>query len=49
MADFFGDLPATGGPVLPVWLLLVLALAGVVLLGGVVGIRRFTTAASPRS
>ena len=32
VADFFGDLPATGGPVLPVWLLLVLALTGVVLL-----------------
>ena len=28
----FGDLPATGGPVLPVWLLLTLALTGVVLL-----------------
>ena len=45
--SFSGDLPATGGPVLPVWLLLTLALTGVVLLGGVVGIRRFTTA-SPR-
>ena len=43
----FSGLPATGGPVLPVWLLLTLALTGVVLLGGVVGIRRFTTA-SPR-
>ena len=32
VADFFGALPATGGPVLPVWLLLVLALTGVVLL-----------------
>ena len=39
----FSGLPATGGPVLPVWLLLALALTGVVLLGGVVGIRRFTT------
>ena len=28
VADFLGDLPATGGPVLPVWLLLVLALTG---------------------
>ena len=32
VADYFGDLPATGGPVLPVWLLVVLALAGVALL-----------------
>ena len=31
--SFSGDLPATGGPVLPVWLLLTLALTGVVLLG----------------
>ena len=30
--SFSGDLPATGGPVLPVWLLLTLALTGVVLL-----------------
>ena len=29
---YFGDLPPTGGPVLPVWLLVVLALAGVALL-----------------
>ena len=28
----FGDLPPTGGPVLPVWLLLVLALTGIALL-----------------
>ena len=28
VADFLGDLPATGGPVLPVWLLLALALTG---------------------
>ena len=32
VADFFGDLPATGGPVLPVWLLVVLALTGIALL-----------------
>ena len=32
VADFFGALPATGGPVLPVWLLLLLALTGVALL-----------------
>ena len=32
VADFFGDLPPTGGPVLPVWLLVVLALTGVALL-----------------
>ena len=32
VADFFGDLPPTGGPVLPVWLLLVLLLTGVALL-----------------
>ena len=32
VADFFGVLPATGGPVLPVWLLLVLLLTGVALL-----------------
>ena len=31
VADFLGDLPATGGPVLPVWLLLVLLLTGVAL------------------
>ena len=31
--DFGGVLPATGGPVLPVWLLLTLALTGVVLAG----------------
>ena len=30
-ADFLGDLPPTGGPVLPVWLLLVLLLTGVAL------------------
>ena len=29
--DFFGVLPATGGPVLPVWLLLVLLLTGIAL------------------
>ena len=32
VADFFGALPATGGPVLPVWLLVVLALTGIALL-----------------
>ena len=32
VADFFGVLPPTGGPVLPVWLLLVLLLTGVALL-----------------
>ena len=32
VADSFGALPPTGGPVLPVWLLLVLLLTGVVLL-----------------
>ena len=32
VADFFGALPPTGGPVLPVWLLLVLLLTGVALL-----------------
>ena len=32
VSDFFGALPATGGPVLPVWLLLLLALTGVALL-----------------
>ena len=32
VADFFGVLPPTGGPVLPVWLLLVLALTGIALL-----------------
>ena len=31
VADFLGDLPPTGGPVLPVWLLLLLALTGVAL------------------
>ena len=31
VADFLGDLPPTGGPVLPVWLLLVLLLTGVAL------------------
>ena len=31
-ADFFGALPPTGGPVLPVWLLVVLLLTGVALL-----------------
>ena len=30
--DSFGDLPPTGGPVLPVWLILLLALTGVALL-----------------
>ena len=29
---YFGDLPPTGGPVLPVWLLVALALTGVALL-----------------
>ena len=32
VADFFGVLPPTGGPVLPVWLLLLLTLTGVALL-----------------
>ena len=32
VADFFGALPPTGGPVLPVWLLLVLLLTGIALL-----------------
>ena len=31
VADFFGGLPPTGGPVLPVWLLLLLALTGIAL------------------
>ena len=31
VADFFGALPPTGGPVLPVWLILLLALTGVAL------------------
>ena len=31
VADFFGALPPTGGPVLPVWLLVVLLLTGVAL------------------
>ena len=31
VADFFGGLPATGGPVLPIWLILVLLLTGVAL------------------
>ena len=52
VADFFGDLPATGGPVLPVWLLLALALTGVVLLGlalyKVTERSRSVRAASPR-
>ena len=54
VADFLGDLPATGGPVLPVWLLLALALTGVVLLGLALykvteRSRSVRTAASPRS
>ena len=32
VADFFGVLPATGGPVLPIWLVLLLALTGIALL-----------------
>ena len=32
VSAFSGDLPPTGGPVLPVWLLLALALTGVALL-----------------
>ena len=32
VADFFGVLPPTGGPVLPIWLVLLLALTGVALL-----------------
>ena len=32
VADFFGALPPTGGPVLPIWLVLLLALTGIALL-----------------
>ena len=43
VADFFGALPPTGGPVLPVWLLLLLLLTGIALLVPTLKLRTSTT------